>query len=163
MPPKGPRQHGDPGNRWVPCWHLGGAAYAPVRGGTANQHDGSSRVARTNSPTVSSGWVCTTCQGYNAPWAKGCATCWAQAPAAKLAPWYRGKKDAAKAASAEDRGYSPPDPNAAERRAVSEQLRATRAALVSLQRLGAAAFPKARAASWKAASAATGALPCWAR
>ena len=52
--------------------------------------------------------------------------------------------------------YSPPDPNAdnlAERRAIGEQLRATRASLASLQRLGAEAFPKAQAALQKQLSA----------
>ena len=52
--------------------------------------------------------------------------------------------------------YSPPDPNVgnlAERRAIGEQLRATRAALASLQRLGAEAIPKAQAALQKQLSA----------
>ena len=73
------------------------------------------------------------CQGYNAPWAKGCATCWAKALAASVAPWYRGGQSAPKAEAV----YSPPDSDIGNlARAIGEQLSATRAGLASLQRRG---------------------------
>ena len=151
MSPKGRRQHGDPGNRWMPYWQYGGAAYAPVRGGghASGSNGGPSRAERLapHAPTSSKGWACNLCQRFNSPWSKGCATCWAKAPTASVAPWYRGKKEATVEAE-----YKPPDPqkdNAAERRTIAEQLRATKSALASLQRLGVDAFPKAQAALQK--------------
>ena len=83
----------------------------------------------------------------NAPWAKACGTCFGTPvqQGAMAAPWRTTQAGGAPAGLLAAQVQEDPE-KASERKALGEQVRATKHALTSLEKLDPSAFPKARAA-----------------